>query len=103
MSSLFQADLETDAPRFFMEIVDGHERVVAPVITDSEHRIVAGPEGFAVAPAKFRTLLSEADDAFDPIQHGIDVTALRFDVDSLVAVRAFANDRQGGFLSGRKT
>jgi hypothetical protein len=77
-----QIDHDTDW--FFMEIVEGQEGVVAPFIADREDVRGSRFEDVIGSPAKLGAFLSSADHALGPVQHGIRIPPLGFDVYSPV-------------------
>src|SRR5438067_12956853 len=86
-----------------MEIVQGYEGVPAPFIADSKD--VRGPrfEDVIGCPAEFGAFLSQADHALRPIQHGIWIAPLGFDIYSPITPGTPADDGQDGFFGSRKS
>ena len=90
--ALLAAHIERNAPRLFMEIMDGDERVIPPVVADRQNARVAGLQDLVPSPAQFRAFLAEANHALGPVQHGIRISALEFDVHALIAPGSLADD-----------
>src|SRR5205823_14420076 len=92
-----------DAAWLFMEMMDGDERVVPPVVADRQDVGIAGLQDSIGAPAEFRACLAQADHALGPVQHGIGIAALRFDVHALIAPGPFADNGQYGLSRRRES
>ena len=93
------AGVQADADGLFVEIMEGDQRVVPPFVSDCQDIRGVAIQDLVIPPSEFRTLFSEADHAFGPVQHGIWVAALRLDIDAAVTPGTLANNGQYGLLS----
>src|ERR1700743_3857217 len=90
---LCKADLKRYFPRRLIKVVQEENRVVAPIVSDGEHRRIARRADRELSPASFRNSLAHPNNARRPIQQRIWVTALLSNVDVLKPVGAVADDR----------
>src|SRR5439155_12998294 len=52
------ANIQSDALRPFMEVMDGYQGIVAPLIVNGEDAGIAGFQRLVCSPTEFRTFLS---------------------------------------------
>src|SRR5262245_2195267 len=90
---------ELDLPRLVRKVVQEQDGIVAPVITDGEHRRVAGLQDFEIAPADFRHFLAHAYNALSPVQHRLWITPLIGGVDVLEAIGTTADNGYDRFFA----
>ena len=84
--SPFQAYIQRYFPRFCAEVVDQHNGVVSPFVSDRKNFGFRSEHG-EITPADFRNLFAHANNALHPVQQRIRISPLVCDIYVLKTIR----------------
>jgi len=74
-------------------------RVIPPIVANNQNGWISRRNHAEVSPADFRYFLAHPDDALGPIQHRVGIAALLCNIDVLVAVGTFIDDRRAWLVA----
>jgi len=74
-------------------------RVIPPIVANSQNGRIPRHDHTEVSPADLRHFLAHPDNALGPVQHRVGIAALLGNIDVLVAVGAFIDNRRARFVA----